>query len=50
MSFKLWDELHNKTNPRIQWPQGAETFGVLLPRREPAQIEVPPATKSVNRA
>jgi hypothetical protein len=30
MSFKLWDELHNKTNPRIQWPQGAETFKELF--------------------
>ena len=26
MSFQLWDDLHNKANPRIQWPQGARTF------------------------
>jgi len=30
MSFKLWDDLHNRTKPRIQWPQGAETFKELF--------------------
>jgi hypothetical protein len=30
MSFKLWNERHNKANPRIQWPQGAENFKELF--------------------
>lgn len=30
MSFRLWDDLYNRPNPRIQWPQGAETFKELF--------------------
>jgi hypothetical protein len=30
MSFKLWDDLHNKPNPRIHWPKGAQTFKELF--------------------
>lgn len=27
---RLWDDLYNRPNPRIQWPQGAETFKELF--------------------
>ena len=30
LSFKLWDHLHNRTKPRIQWPRSASHFKALF--------------------
>jgi hypothetical protein len=30
MSFQLWDDLYNKPNPRIQWPQASAHFKNLF--------------------
>jgi hypothetical protein len=30
MSFRLWDDLHNKPNHRIQWPQNCDSYKDLF--------------------